>query len=160
MPKLLKGKLMSLKGLLYSVFSSAELPTEIPDGGATSLTYQTGVSSDWYRVLGFYPSLPLAVRVDLLERLLADVRGLSRNGPFSVPSKMLNSIGASPNDFANLLRGFGYSVNKSEEKLIVSRNKSKKRGLRHKTKIRKLQTKGSDSPFAILKGFGSYSRSE
>ena len=73
---------------------------------------------------------------------------------------MLNSIGASPNDFANLLRGFGYSVNKSEEKLIVSRNKSKKRGLRHKTKIRKLQTKGSDSPFAILKGFGSYSRSE
>ena len=160
MPKLLKGKLMPLKGLLYTVFTSAEPPTEIPNGGATSLTHKAGVSSDWYRVLGFYPSLPLAVRVDLLERLLADVRRLSRNGPFSVTSNMLISIGASPNDFANLLRVFGYSVNELEEKLTVNRNLSKKRYLQRKNKVRKLQHENSDSPFAILKGFGSYSRSK
>ena len=73
---------------------------------------------------------------------------------------MLNSIGASPNDFANLLRGFGYSVNELEEKLTVNRNLSKKRYLQRKNKVRKLQHENSDSPFAILKGFGSYSRSK
>jgi ATP-dependent RNA helicase SUPV3L1/SUV3 len=160
MPALLKGRLMALKGLLWSVQAGGEAPTAIPDGGATSLLCRDGVPAAWYLALGFCPAAgPLAVRADLLERLLADVRRLSREGGFEVAPAMMNAIGAGPDDFAQTLRRFGYAVTNAGETLRVARRRPSKKPA-PKARIRRAaRPVDPDSPFAILAGLKTGSRS-
>ncbi len=150
MPVMLKGKLIALKGLLWSVHAGQDVPTQIPDGGATSLPCADGVPAKWYLALGFCPAGPLAVRADLLERLLADVRRSSRDGAFEVAPAMMNAIGAGPEDFAQVLRGYGYAVTLSEDTLRVARRRTRKRTAPKAPKRRAARAVDPDSPFAIL----------
>jgi len=151
MPAMLKGKLIALKGLLWSVHAGRDAPAAIPDGGATSLPCADGVPADWYLALGFCPAGPLAVRADLLERLLADVRRSSRDGAFDVAPAMMNAIGAGPDDFARVVRGFGYAVTVSDDALRVARRRARKRPAPKKSQGRRAaRAVDPDSPFAIL----------
>ena len=159
MPALLKGRLMALKGLLWSVHAAGEPPTAIPDGGATSLPCREGVPAAWYLALGFCPAGPLAVRADLLERLLADVRRLSREGAFDVAPAMMNAIGAGPDDFAQVLRRFGYAVTSVDETLRVARRRPSKKPAPKAHHRRPARPVDPDSPFAILAGLKTGSRS-
>ena len=150
MPAMLKGRLMPLKGLLWSVKAGRDVPTVIPDGGATSLPCRDGVPAEWYLALGFCAAGPLAVRADLLERLLADVRRSSRGGAFEVTPAMINAIGAGPDDFARMLRGFGYAVTISADKLRVARRRARKRAAPKSRNRRAAPVVDPDSPFAKL----------
>ena len=129
---------------------AADAPTAIPDGGATSLVCQDGVPAAWYLALGFCPAGPLAVRADLLERLLADVRRSTREGAFEVTPAMMNAIGAGPDDFAQTLRRFGYAVTGSDETLSVARRRPGKRAAPKARNRRAVRTVDPDSPFAKL----------
>ena len=151
MPVLLKGRLMPLKALLWSVHAGASLPTAIPDGGATSLPCQEGVPVGWYLALGFCPAGPLAVRADLLERLLANVRRLSRDGAFVVTPAIINAIGAAPDNFAQVLRHFGYAVTSTDETLSVARRRPRKRAKPKPRDRRDDRPVDPDSPFAKLR---------
>jgi ATP-dependent RNA helicase SUPV3L1/SUV3 len=160
MPAMLKGRLIALKGLLWSVHAGRDAPTAIPDGGATSLPCVDGVPRDWYLALGFCPAGPLAVRADLLERLLADVRRSSRDGAFEVTPAMMNAIGAGPDDFARVVRGFGYAVTVAGDTLNVARRRARKRTAPKAAKKRHAAPAiDPDSPFAILGQLKSGSRS-
>jgi len=150
MPSLLKGRLMPLKGLLWAVHRGEEKPSAIPDGGATSIDCSANIPSSWYLALGFFPVGKIAIRADLLERLLANVRQLSRDGPFNVNSNMMNTIGVNEEKLALILKSFGYVVNKKDKFISVSR---KKPGKRTSNKIRKqknIRAIDPNSPFAIL----------
>ena len=150
MPSLLKGRLMPLKGLLWAVHRGEEKPSAIPDGGATSIDCSANIPSSWYLALGFFPVGKIAIRADLLERLLANVRQLSRDGPFNVNSNMMNTIGVNEEKFALILKSFGYVVTKKDKFISVSR---KKPGKRTSNKIRKqknIRAIDPNSPFAIL----------
>jgi len=150
MPSLLKGRLIALKGLLWAVYSGVEKPTAIPDGGATSITCLANVPPSWYLALGFFPAGKVAIRADLLERLLANVRKLSRNGAFKVNSNMINTIGVSEEDFALILKNFGYVVIKKDKSLSVYRRKPRKNASNKLKKHRIVQAVDPNSPFAIL----------
>ena len=151
MPKMLKGRLMALKGLLWALHAGGPAPTPIPDGGSTSLVCGDGVPAAWYLALGFCPAGPLAVRADLLERLLAEVRRSTRDGAFAVPPAMMNAIGAGPDDFAQTLRRFGYAVTSAEDTLSVARRKpGRRRPAAKPATRRKTRPVDPDSPFAKL----------
>jgi ATP-dependent RNA helicase SUPV3L1/SUV3 len=159
LPAMLKGRLIPLKGLLWSVHAGRDAPAAIPDGGATSLPRHDGVPAEWYLALGFCPAGPLAVRADLLERLLADVRRSSRGGAFEVAPAMMNAIGAGPGDFSRLLRGFGYAVTSTGDTLSVARRRARKRAAPKAPARRVARPVDPDSPFAILDQLKSGSRS-
>ncbi len=150
MPAMLKGRLMPLKVLLWLTYTGGDAPTEIPDGGATSLPLREDVPSEWYLALGFCPAGPLAIRADLLERLLAQVRRSTREGPLEVDAAMMNAIGAGPEDFAQVLRRFGYAVTSTDGTLQVARRRARKRGAPKKRERRSAQAVDPDSPFAKL----------
>ena len=159
MPAMLKGKLIALKGLLWSVHAGRDAPAAIPDGGATSLPCADGAPAEWYLALGFRPAGPLAVRADLLERLLAEVRRSSRDGAFEVNPAMMNAIGAGPDDFARVLRGFGYAVTVAGDTLSVARRRARKRTASKAAKRPPVRAIDPDSPFAILGQLKTGSRS-
>lgn len=159
MPAMLKGRLVPLKSLLWSVHAGRPAPTAIPDGGATSLTCHDDVPAGWYLALGFCPAGPLAVRADLLERLLADVRRSSREGAFEVSATMMNAIGANPDDFAQVLRRFGYAVTSTDETLRVARRRPGKRAASKPRGRRAASIVDPDSPFAKLAQLNTGSRS-
>ena len=150
MPSLLKGRLMPLKGLLWAVHRGEEKPSAIPDGGATSIDCSANIPSSWYLALGFFPVGKIAIRADLLERLLANVRQLSRNGPFNVNSNMMNTIGVNEEKLALILKSFGYVVTKKDKFISVSRKKPGKRTSNKIRKQKKLRAIDPNSPFAIL----------
>lgn len=159
MPAMLKGRLMPLKGLLWSVQAGQDAPTAIPDGGATSVPCAEGVPPEWYLALGFCPAGPLAVRADLLERLLADVRRSTREAAFEVAAAMVNAIGASLDDFAVVLRRFGYAVTRNGEALKVARRRPNKRPTPKKQRSRQpVRAVDPDSPFAVLSQLKTSSR--
>ena len=159
MPVMLKGRLLPLKALLWSVQAGQGTPTEIPDGGATSLPCRDDVPADWYLALGFCPAGPLAVRADLLERLLADVRRSSRDGAFDVSPAMINAIGAAPDDFAQVLRRFGYSVTTKDDTLRAARRRPRKRAPPKPHSRRAAPAIDPDSPFAKLSRLKTGSKS-
>jgi ATP-dependent RNA helicase SUPV3L1/SUV3 len=132
LPAMLKGRVRPLKALLWSLMhetGSAPLTMNaLPNGGATSLARDPARSDGWYLALGFRPAGPLAIRADLLERLLAEVRRSTREGPMSVKAEMLTSIGATPEAFAEALRAFAYAVSAGETGLLVERRKQPRRG--------------------------------
>ena len=108
------------------------------------------IPSSWYLALGFFPVGKIAIRADLLERLLANVRQLSRDGPFNVNSNMMNTIGVNEEKFTFILKSFGYVVIKKDKLLNVSRKKSGKRTSNKLRKQKTVRAVNSDSPFAIL----------
>jgi ATP-dependent RNA helicase SUPV3L1/SUV3 len=114
LPPMLKGRVRPLKALLWLLQHDAApdpgAPIRLPDGGATSLVREPNRPDGWYLALGFCPAGPLAVRADLLERLLADVRRGTREGPLPVTVPMMTTIGAAPEAFADVVRAFGYAV--------------------------------------------------
>jgi ATP-dependent RNA helicase SUPV3L1/SUV3 len=151
MPAMLKGRLMALKGLLWTVYAGGSAPTAIPDGGSTSLACQDGVPAAWYLALGFCPAGPLAVRADLLERLLAEIRRSTREGVFEVTPAVMNAIGAGPDDFAQVLRRFGYAVTNAGETFNVARRRpNKHKAAKKPRQPREVRPVDPDSPFAKL----------
>ena len=112
LPIMLKGRVRPLKALLWTLQHGGvpDTPIVLPDGGATSLPRDAARPAGWYLALGFCPAGPLAVRADLLERLLAEVRRATRSGPMSVSVATMTAIGAAPDAFADVLRAFGYAV--------------------------------------------------
>ena len=99
------------------------------------------------------------MRADLLERLLADVRRSSRDGAFEVAPAMINAIGASPDDFAQVLRRFGYAVTSTDDALSVARRRTRKRAAQKPRGRRAAPAVDPDSPFAKLEQLKTGSRS-
>ena len=99
------------------------------------------------------------MRADLLERLLADVRRSSREGAFEVSATMMNAIGANPDDFAQVLRRFGYAVTSTDETLRVARRRPGKRAATKPRGQRAASIVDPDSPFAKLAQLNTGSRS-
>ena len=105
-------------------FRSTRLARRFPEGSAagwrarpprawrvalsgSGLSWKNNPTAKRSKALGFFPVGKIAIRADLLERLLANVRQLSRDRPFNVNSNMMNTIGVNEEKFALILKSFG-----------------------------------------------------
>ncbi|MBR9972387.1 helicase-related protein [Magnetospirillum sulfuroxidans] len=106
-PALLKPAAQRMRALLWSVQSGHPLAS-LPRGqaslsiGALSRPYLTAIG---YRCLG-----ELAVRVDILERVTAQLRGLARAHPhgFMLPPSILSTLAAKPAHVSSALQNLGW----------------------------------------------------
>lgn len=116
---MLKHDMLEKKGL-------AELPA-LAASGRTSIAVDPEIEKDLYRLVGFRALGARAVRVDILERLADIIRpalawrpgtpspepaGHFPGGGFTATVGMTSLVGCSGEDFASILKGLGYRVEK------------------------------------------------
>ncbi len=150
LPELLKQVPVGLRALLAAVH--AGLPPHPIDGGRTSLSVDAGWPEGFYLRAGYRPAGPIAVRVDMLERLLAEVRRGVKQGPYVVPTGRMTAIGASVAVLAEVLRACGFRAEAGDDGVIVTARK-RGHGPRNGRAAQKHGKSKSeaDSPFAKLR---------
>jgi ATP-dependent RNA helicase SUPV3L1/SUV3 len=93
-----------------------------PQQGLTSVEADRRVPEPYWRVAGFHLAGTRAVRIDMLERLADLIRvrvayrsgeqpapsGATGDGGFRVVSDLMSVVGCSGEDFASILRSFGF----------------------------------------------------
>jgi ATP-dependent RNA helicase SUPV3L1/SUV3 len=88
----------------------------VHDGGTPPAPADGAVSCplsgprDFYAAVGFVPLGSRAVRVDMVERLDAALRKLTRGGPASLPGEPTSWLGCSVAELAEICRALGYEV--------------------------------------------------
>jgi ATP-dependent RNA helicase SUPV3L1/SUV3 len=128
-PSLLKPAAAELLTLLWALYSGRDhgialdaLPPR-PQQGLTSVEADRRVPEPYWRVTGFHLAGTRAVRIDMLERLADLIRmrvayrsggeqpapsGATGDGGFRVVSDLMSVVGCSGEDFASILRSFGF----------------------------------------------------
>ncbi len=150
LPDLLKKAPVALRGVLAAVHGG--LAPIGRDGGLTSIVIDGDWPQGYYLALGYRPCGPIAVRVDMLERLLVEIRrGLKQASPYVVPVGRMTAVGASVAVLAEVLRTCGFQTEAGETGVSVTagrRRDGARKGARAPKHRRK--TVAADSPFAKL----------
>lgn len=125
-PRALALQLYMLKHDMLEKKGLAELPA-LAASGRTSIAVDPEIEKDLYRLVGFRALGARAVRVDILERLADIIRpalawrpgtptpepaGHFPGGGFTATVGMTSLVGCSGEDFASILKGLGYRVEK------------------------------------------------
>jgi ATP-dependent RNA helicase SUPV3L1/SUV3 len=125
-PRALALQLFMLRHDLLEKKGLAELPA-LAASGRTSIAVDPEIEKDLYRLVGFRALGARAVRVDILERLADIIRpalawrpgtptpepaGHFAGGGFTVTVSMTSLVGCSGEDFASILKGLGYRMEK------------------------------------------------
>ncbi len=133
-PATLIAMLWALKNASLDMPGLAELPA-LSQSGRTSIPVDVNISKQLYRLVGFRVAGPRAVRLDILERLADIIRPLVawkptegavppdgavvEGGAFTVTVSMTSLLGCAGEDFANVLKGLGYRVERRTVKVLV-----------------------------------------
>jgi ATP-dependent RNA helicase SUPV3L1/SUV3 len=126
-PSRLLAELWALKHASLDVAGLLEVP-QLSASGRTSIPVDPAVPVDLYRVCGFKACGGRAVRIDILERLADLIRpilawrpgpeagpmpdGAHPAGGFMATVRMTSLVGCSGEDFASILRGLGYRMDR------------------------------------------------
>ncbi len=125
-PRALALQLFMLKNDMLEQKGLAELPA-LAASGRTSIAVDPEINRDLYRLVGFRALGTRAVRVDILERLADIIRpalawragtptpepaGHFPGGGFTATVAMTSLVGCSGEDFASILKGLGYRMEK------------------------------------------------
>lgn len=143
MPELLKPKAVEIRALLWAVAAAAETPK--PPPGRASLPVNSGGDS-FFEAIGYRPLGPLALRLDILERMAALLWTLSRKGPFKMEAELLSLAGCGHEEMDGVLKALGYRAGKKGGKTTYALPRKRKPAPKKpcKTPVR------PDSPFAKL----------
>ena len=152
MPALLKPAALELRARLWAAHQGLVAPP-VPTTGQASLRREDMVSARpafldplGYRILG-----PLAVRVDLVERVAARAWTLAKTGPFAPPPELPGLVGCDPGEMAAILAALGFEqVQQGGAQAFRPRRRRREKD-RPRFARAKRAGKGGDSPFAALK---------
>ena len=153
LPALLKPKPAALAAKLWAVFNELDKVPDLPPPGRVSLQVINKEELEFLRVAGYCRAGPLAVRVDILERLIGQLRKRAVKGVFASDPDLLNLVGCTLKQMVGVLESLGYKrVGDREEvcfKPVTRLLKNRKTPSLQKSTNRTGPTEGS--PFAILK---------
>ena len=151
LPALLKPAAVEARARLLRVFNGRHDP--LPPTGRTVLRgSSTPATPALARALGCLWCGSFALRVDVLERLAAQVRGLARlASPFAVPAELAHEAGLTRGELALVVEALGFRPEGAEHELVFARP-------RHRDKRRRPPAAESPrraalaatSPFAVL----------
>jgi ATP-dependent RNA helicase SUPV3L1/SUV3 len=142
LPELLKPRAQSLRALLWCANRNHPWTPPPPPG---RVAVAAEAPSAFYEAVGFRRLGGLAIRLDMLERLSAELRKLARQGPLTPPAQWQNMLGISAPELENLIAALGYRA-KRQDDVVTFRPSG-----RQKPKGEKPAKLNLDSPFAGLK---------
>ena len=108
LPALLKPKPAALAAKLWAVFNELEKVPDLPPPGRVSLQVMNKEDLQFLRVAGYCRAGPLAVRVDILERLIGQLRKRAVKGVFASDPELLNLVGCTLEQMMGVLESLGY----------------------------------------------------
>ena len=151
---MLKPPQMAMRALLWCLQN--ECAAIIPEPGRVSLSVESGMPDAYYAAIGYRRLGPRALRVDMLERLAAELRKRARKGPFAVDAALLNLAGCTGEDFDGIARALGYrpAHPQSGKDILYAAPKRRRRpdGQQSDDKQRRrTAARHASSPFAALR---------
>ena len=106
MPALLKPAVIEMRALLWTAHAGGDAVP--PPPGRVSLTVEDGMAREFFEAAGYRVLGPLALRVDILERLAERAWALSRGGPFAAGPELLSLAGCGNGEMTEVLGALGY----------------------------------------------------
>ena len=106
MPAMLKPRPVALRALLWCV-AEGHRPAA-PPSGQVSLALDADLPEGYYAAIGYRGLGPRALRVDMAERLAAELRRRARRGPVRLDAALLNLAGCAGEDMAGVMAALGY----------------------------------------------------
>jgi len=151
-PGMLRPATMALRGLLWAVREEVAVPP-VPPPGRTSVAVNAGVSEAFYEAVGFRVLGPLAVRMDIVERLAGRATRLSREGAFAPGPELTSLLGCGATELAAVLGCLGYTACADDTGVRFRRRReSGQRGNRSRqAAVSRSRPPNQDSPFAKLR---------
>lgn len=161
MPALLKPETVKWRALLWALSRNSEHIPTLPAPGRVSIPLQKDDDIEFLEACGYRPLGPIAVRIDMAERLSSKAWLLSKSGPFVAPADLISLVGSSLEQFPQVMTAIGFrrTQRKSpdgapENRYAPNRNnfeKKKSVNLKEKKTMDKIAAGDPDSPFAKLK---------
>jgi len=161
MHALLKPEGMKWRALLWALSQGYEQIPPIPSPGRVSVPVHKGDDLAFLEACGYRALGPIAVRIDMAERLSSKAWLLSKAGPFVPPAELVSLVGSSLDEFPKVMAALGFrrtrrksSDGTLEDRYAPNRSKADKRkntGQRRRNATTKTPRVDPDSPFAKLK---------
>jgi ATP-dependent RNA helicase SUPV3L1/SUV3 len=147
MPALIKPAAVEIRSALWSALNGRGVA--LPPPGRVSVLVADNAPPDFYEAVGYRPLGPLAVRVDIVERLAAYAWRLSEGGPFDVGPEFLTLAGCGATEMDAILERLGYRAtngNGGDSKPLYGRHPR-----RSKRSPPRSSRRPPDGPFAKLR---------
>ncbi len=160
MPVLLKPEAVMWRALLWALTNNYENIPSLPAPGRVSIPLQKNDDIAFLEACGYRALGPIAVRIDMAERLSSKAWLLSKSGPFVAPADLISLVGSSGEQFPQVLTALGFRRTQRktpdgtlENQYAPNRNKfAKKQPATAKTRTTsRAIVVDPDSPFAKLK---------
>jgi ATP-dependent RNA helicase SUPV3L1/SUV3 len=146
---LLKPGPAALRALLWAIHNGVAPPRSVNFARA-SLPLDPDVAEGCYAAAGFIRRGSRAVRADILERLAASVRQLTRNGPAPLPARLQTLLGCDQDELIGILRALGFRVENAADGPLVAKGK-RPRPPRVRQEEKTSRPSERSSPFAVLR---------
>ncbi len=108
MPQLLKPEAVSWRALLWALANDCKKIPALPGPGRVSVRIQKTDNLDFLEACGYRSLGPLAVRIDMAERLTSKAWLMSKAGPFAPTPELLSLVGANLEDFPHVMQAIGF----------------------------------------------------
>ena len=141
-PRMLKPIAVSFKSILWNCFHNLS-DNEYPIFGLNFLKNFKNKNKEYLLICGFETFGSYIIRIDILERLFLKIITSSKDNIFELTSDMLNLLGASKEDFKELMKQMNYKYIEEKEKFYFKYTPKK-----NSTKLSKAKT--FNSPFSKL----------
>ena len=167
LPALLKPDTIRWRALLWTLHANRAHVPDLPPAGRVSVPATKNFERDFLEACGYRVLGPLAVRIDMAERLTSKAWLLSKGGPFKATVELTSMIGAGNTELPGVLAALGFKrVQKTNEDgmpedryrpIRRTRQKAAPEGKKDKTRSKAnkpvIVAHDPHSPFAKLKDF-------
>lgn len=160
MPQLLKPEAVSWRALLWALANDCKKIPTLPGPGRVSVRIQKTDNLDFLEACGYRPLGPLAVRIDMAERLTSNAWLMMKAGPFQPTPDLISLVGANLEDFPQVMQAIGFK--RTQRKAEDGTPDERYQPIRAKRPQKTAPTNQKrteapiimdpDSPFAKLKG--------
>ena len=108
-PALLKPRPAAMRALLWALRHGEKLP-DLPAPGLVSMAPPPDWPAGFATAMGWVPAGPLLVRLDVAERIAAELAFAARLRPAPVPADLASRLSARPEMVLAVLRGLGFRL--------------------------------------------------